>query len=164
MELSMVSISLMFRKFYLVCISGWGATGGAQKASTDRLQETVVPIVQSSICVERMNQTGDVNEDLIVCAGGKGAGPCKVNYQRQCHPGAIVFYPGWQWRATNNTKGRHPYSRWPDQQEAWGKLQPAGLRRLHQRLRVPRLDWVDDQGERRDGLLWIQILCSANLR
>ena len=78
MELSMVSISLMFRKFYLVCISGWGATGGAQKASTDRLQETVVPIVQSSICVERMNQTGDVNEDLIVCAGGKGAGPCKV--------------------------------------------------------------------------------------
>ena len=94
MERSMVGTSLTLSTFYQVSISGWGDTGGAQEASTDRLQETVVPIVQSSICVERLNQTGGVNEDLIVCAGGKKTGPCKVNYQRQCHPGAIVLDPG----------------------------------------------------------------------
>ena len=64
--------------FYLLSISGWGDTG-VQETSTDKLQETVVPIVQSSNCTERMNQTEGVNEDLIVCAGGTASGgPCKV--------------------------------------------------------------------------------------
>ena len=66
---------------YLLSISGWGDTG-VQETSTDKLQETVVPIVQSSNCTERMNQAEDVNEDLIVCAGGAGSGgPCKVNHK-----------------------------------------------------------------------------------
>ena len=67
--------------FHPVSISGWGDTG-IQETSTDKLQETVVPIVQSSICTERMNQTEGVNEDLIVCAGGaESGGPCKVNHK-----------------------------------------------------------------------------------
>ena len=62
-----------------VSISGWGNTG-VNETSTDKLQETVVPIVQSSNCIERMNQTEGVNEDLIVCAGGaESGGPCQVN-------------------------------------------------------------------------------------
>ena len=63
--------------FILLFISGWGDTG-VQETSTDKLQETVVPIIQSSNCIERMNQTEGVNEDLIVCAGDAGSGPCKV--------------------------------------------------------------------------------------
>ena len=67
--------------FYLLSISGWGDTG-VQETSTDKLQETVVPIVESSNCTERMNQTEGVNEDLIVCAGGaESGGPCKVNHK-----------------------------------------------------------------------------------
>ena len=59
-------------------LSGWGATG-VQETSTDKLQETVLPIVESSNCVD---QTEGVNEDLIVCAGGAGSGgPCKVNHK-----------------------------------------------------------------------------------
>ena len=64
--------------FYLLSISGWGDTG-VQETSTDKLQETVVPIVESSNCGE------GVDEDLIVCAGGVGVGPCKVSRQRQSH-------------------------------------------------------------------------------
>ena len=63
--------------FYLLSISGWGDTG-VQETSTDKLQETVVPIVESSNCIERVNQTRGVNKDLIVCAGGASEGPCKV--------------------------------------------------------------------------------------
>ena len=67
--------------FCFLSISGWGATG-VQETSTDKLQETEVPIVQSSICTERMNE--GVNEDLIVCAGGtESGGPCKVNKKKQ---------------------------------------------------------------------------------
>ena len=66
---------------YLLSISGWGDTG-VQETSTDKLQETVFPIVQSSNCIERMTQTEGVNEDLIVCAGGaESGGPCKVNHK-----------------------------------------------------------------------------------
>ena len=65
----------------VLCISGWGDTG-VQETSTDKLQETAVPIVQSSICTERMDQAEGVNEDLIVCAGGaESGGPCKVNHK-----------------------------------------------------------------------------------
>ena len=61
-----------------VSISGWGDTG-LQETSTDKLQETVVPIVEISKCMERMNQTGGADEDLIVCGGGEESGrPCKV--------------------------------------------------------------------------------------
>ena len=61
---------------------GWGDTG-LQETSTDKLQEAVVPIVQSSECTMRMNQTEGVNEDLIVCAGGaESGGPCKVNHNQ----------------------------------------------------------------------------------
>ena len=68
-------------KFHLISISGWGDTGGVQETSTDKLQQTEVSIVQGSNCIERMNQTEGVDEDLIVCAGGAGAGPCKVGRQ-----------------------------------------------------------------------------------
>ena len=71
----------MKTRFYLLSIAGWGDTG-VQETSTDKLQETVVPIVQSSNCIERMNQPEGVNEDLIVCAGGaESGGPCKVNHK-----------------------------------------------------------------------------------
>ena len=79
---SSISPRKRFTLFYFfLSISGWGDTG-VQETSTDKLQETVVPIVQSSNCINRMNQTEGVNEDLIVCAGGAGSGgPCKVNHK-----------------------------------------------------------------------------------
>ena len=83
--------------FFLLSISGWGDRG-VQETSTDKLQETVVPIVESSSCGE------GVDEDLIVCAGGVGVGPCKVNHQRQSHPIDLMFNLGRQWRATHNNK------------------------------------------------------------
>ena len=61
--------------FFLLYIPGWGDTG-LQETSTDKLQETEVPIVETSNCGE------DVDEDLIVCAGGLGTGPCQVTHQR----------------------------------------------------------------------------------
>ena len=63
----------------LGCISGWGNTG--EETSTDKLQKTVVPIVETSNCVERMDQTEDLSTDLILCAGGGKEGPCKVMTQ-----------------------------------------------------------------------------------
>ena len=64
---------------YLLSISGWGDTG-VQVTSTDTLQEAVVPIVHTSNCKERLNQTEGADENLILCAGGALKGPCKV-----CH-------------------------------------------------------------------------------
>ena len=64
-------------QFHTILILGWGNIG-FQETSTDKLQETEVPIVQSSNCIERMNQTEPVDKNLIVCAGGAGGGPCKV--------------------------------------------------------------------------------------
>ena len=57
-------------------LPGWGDTG-VQETSTDKLQETEIPIVETRNCGE------DVDEDLIVCAGGLGVGkgPCKVSLQ-----------------------------------------------------------------------------------
>ena len=67
-------------KYLFTETSGWGNTG--KETSIDKLQETVVPIVQSSICMASMNQTEGVIEDLIVCAGGaENGGPCKVNHK-----------------------------------------------------------------------------------
>ena len=68
-------------------ISGWGGTGVSDTStetgdyfSTEKLQETEVPIVQSSKCVEKMDDAEGVVESLIVCTEGAGAGkgPCKV--------------------------------------------------------------------------------------
>ena len=61
-----------------VSILGWGYS--FEGTSPDKLQETVVPIVQTSYCLEGMNQTEGVDEHLIVCTG-RGAmegGPCQV--------------------------------------------------------------------------------------
>ena len=71
---SMVS-SVTITLFFLLPIPGWGDTG-LYETSTDKLQETEVPIVETSKCGE------DVDEDFIVCAGGLGTGPCKVTHQR----------------------------------------------------------------------------------
>ena len=69
--------------FNLLSISGWGDTG-VQDTSTDKLQKTVVPIVESSNCLERMNQSEVVKEDLIVCAdGAESGGPCKVKHEQK---------------------------------------------------------------------------------
>ena len=63
-----------------VSVPGWGHTG-VQDTSTDKLQEAVIPIVQSSNCLDGMNQTEEVSEDLLLCAGGaESGGPCKVNH------------------------------------------------------------------------------------
>ena len=58
-------------------IPGWGDTGHVE-TSTDKLQATLVPIIRSSNCAERMNLADPLDENLIVCAGGTGSGPCKV--------------------------------------------------------------------------------------
>ena len=78
---SSVSPRKRFTLFYFfLSISGWGDTG-FQEYSTDKLQETVIPIVQSSNCALRIKQDEGVKEDLIVCAGGaESGGPCKVNH------------------------------------------------------------------------------------
>ena len=68
--------------FPFVSISGWGDTGD-QKTSTDKLQKTQIPIVESSNCLTKENLEGD--ENLIVCARGAKAGPCKVNWKPRCH-------------------------------------------------------------------------------
>ena len=67
-------------------ISGWGETGvndastGTQETSTEKLQETEVPIVPSSKCVQKMADAEGVDESLIVCTEGAGTrtGPCPV--------------------------------------------------------------------------------------
>ena len=59
-----------------VSILGWGYS--FEGTSPDKLQETVVPIVQTSYCLEGMNQTEGVDEHLIVCTGGSAEGPCQV--------------------------------------------------------------------------------------
>ena len=74
MGTSMVSI-VTITLFFLLPIPGWGDTG-LQETSTDKLQETEVPIVETSKCGK------DVDADLIICAGGNGTGPCKVTHQR----------------------------------------------------------------------------------
>ena len=56
--------------------SGWGSTGAAG-ISTDILQEAEVAIVETSECLARIDSSGEVDEDLIVCTG---AGPCQVGY------------------------------------------------------------------------------------
>ena len=60
-----------------VSILGWGYS--FEGTSPDKLQETIVPIVQTSYCLEGMNQTEGVDEHLIVCTeGGVSGGPCQV--------------------------------------------------------------------------------------
>ena len=69
---------LCIKDFHPIIISGWGDTG-VQYTSTDELKETIIPIVESSLCVE--NQPDSEDENLILCAGGEGKGPCKVSHQ-----------------------------------------------------------------------------------
>ena len=79
--MSTVSSAKFWTDFTLsLSYAGWGDKGGIQETSTDKLQETEVPIIQSSICLEEMDRTEGLDEDLILCAGGAGTGPCKVNH------------------------------------------------------------------------------------
>ena len=123
-------------KFHPNFILGWGHTG-VQETSIDKLQEIVVPIVQTSNCTARMNQTEGVDENLIVCTGGAAKGPCKVRQQTKMsfH---LLYYDasslGRQWWTTHNSKGRSPHSCWDHQQTTWRELQPAGIYNLHQHL------------------------------
>ena len=57
-------------------IYGWGDMG-TEHTSTDVLQEALVPIIDNSRCLERMNQTEGAIGSLLLCAGGSTAGPCK---------------------------------------------------------------------------------------
>ena len=61
-------------KYLFTETSGWGNTG--KETSIDELQETVVPIVQTSFCVN--HTAGDEPSNLILCAGSGSKGPCKV--------------------------------------------------------------------------------------
>ena len=64
---------------YSVSITGWGDTG-VKITATDKLQKAQIPIVESSNCLKKKN--GElVDKNLIVCAGGAKAGPCKVNWK-----------------------------------------------------------------------------------
>ena len=65
------------KEFNPTSLLGWGDTG-VQETSTDKLQETVITIVPSSNCIERMNQINGVDEDLILCTDVAEKGPCKV--------------------------------------------------------------------------------------
>ena len=78
--LAMMVLSMVSSFFFFPCIpfqffSGWGETG--EDTATDKLQETVVSIVENSNCVERQYNTFDT--DTIICSGGTGKGPCKVH-------------------------------------------------------------------------------------
>ena len=84
-------------KFHPVSISGWGDTG-VQETSTDKLQETTLFIVPTSNCIERMDNTEGVDENLIVCGGGAAEGPCKVGHPKLSS--VLKFNLGWQWWAT----------------------------------------------------------------
>ena len=79
-------------------ISGWGETG-VNDASTEKLQETEVLIVQSSKCVEKMDDAEGVVESLIVCTegAGSGTGPCKV-FLKVSWKKVQLFHSGGQWR------------------------------------------------------------------
>ena len=75
-------------------VPGWGDIGVySTPTSTDKLQETVIPIVETSNCGE------NADEDLILCAGGLGTGPCEVGHQRHsfyhlsCFPRVTVVDP-----------------------------------------------------------------------
>ena len=61
---------------YCTSVSGWGDTG-VQETSTEKLQESEVQIVPSDICTQKMKST-DIDDNLVVCAGGNKKGPCKV--------------------------------------------------------------------------------------
>ena len=91
-------------QFHPSFILGWGDTG-VQETSTDKLQETVVPIVQSSNCAVRMKQDEGVKEDLIVCAGGaESGGPCKVNHKPKDCIDLNDHDLGRQWWTTHNNR------------------------------------------------------------
>ena len=126
--------------------SGWGDTGD-QETSTDKLQETVLPIVETSICIERINETESVDENLIVCAGGASKGPCKVRHQTKIsfHLLHYASPQGRQWWATYSREGRGPCPCWDRKQNAWRWMEPDYLRsaelfHFHQRLGSPALD------------------------
>ena len=63
---------------FTILFQGWGDTGTTD-FSTETLKKTEIPIVSSSTCIDKMNTTEAVNETLLVCAGGSGIGPCKVD-------------------------------------------------------------------------------------
>ena len=67
-----------------ILFEGWGDTGTTDY-STEILKKTEIPILTSSTCIEQMNTTEAVNETLLVCAGGLGTGPCKVNVSETLH-------------------------------------------------------------------------------
>ena len=93
-------------------ISGWGGTGVSDTStetgdyfSTEKLHETVVPIVPSSKCVERMADAEDVDESLIVCTegAGTGRGPCLV-FVAVSWKDNLLFHSGGQWRAPYSSR------------------------------------------------------------
>ena len=73
-------MSMVSGKLWLLSdfISGWGDTQLDPEGSTDILQETLVPIVPNSNCVDNTADDASLIQSLIVCAGGAGTGPCKV--------------------------------------------------------------------------------------
>ena len=71
------------------CVLGWGSSG-IDGTATDKLQETIVPIVESSKCIEIEEHTEGIVEDNLICAGGNGSGPCKVRCLR--HYFASIFF------------------------------------------------------------------------
>ena len=143
---------------------GWGDTG-IQETSTDKLQETLVPIIQTSKCLEKMNQTEGphVDESRIVCTGDAGSGgPCQVTQKPNLFLVLNILIQGWQWWATNSSQqARFSHSCRDCQQTAWRHMQPAKLCCLHQCPCSLTMDRVHNQGKRRNGFLQLQLLCSA---
>ena len=66
-EIRFINLILLFQ--------GWGDSGTPH--STNKLKETMIPIVPTRNCTMNLNEA--VNETLLVCAGGSGTGPCKVD-------------------------------------------------------------------------------------
>ena len=63
----------------ILLFQGWGDTGTTH--STNKLKKTIVPIVPTGNCT--MNHNEAETEDLLVCAGGSGTGPCKVDITKK---------------------------------------------------------------------------------
>ena len=64
---------------FILLFQGWGDTETTH--STNKLKKTIVPIVPTRNCTMNLNEA--VNEDLLVCAGGSGTGPCKVDITQE---------------------------------------------------------------------------------
>ena len=101
-----------------------------QETSTEKLQESEVQIVPSDICTQKMKST-DIEDNLIVCAGGNKKGPCKVITATMSTLKLAFFCSGGQWWTSHCGEGQFPCPDWDHKHETRGELRRAGPCCLH---------------------------------